>query len=207
MTPSSASRAARAWFPRADAAVDESVATHPGLKALAENARALSFDAAAAAAPFKPRVSLDLMGTRNENAGGTKGPTADATAMVNLTYNLYRGGADQAALESARALLNEARLRQEESRRLIEQGVRVAFNAHDISAARLPQLEDAANAAAEGRKSFDDKFEAGDVQLIDRLTIEDQLFQARGALVTARFAVLLSHYQVLGAMGRLHTSL
>ncbi len=191
----------------ADAAVDESVATHPGLKALAENARALSFDAAAAAAPFKPRVSLDLMGTRNENAGGTKGPTADATAMVNLTYNLYRGGADQAALESARALLNEARLRQEESRRLIEQGVRVAFNAHDISAARLPQLEDAANAAAEGRKSFDDKFEAGDVQLIDRLTIEDQLFQARGALVTARFAVLLSHYQVLGAMGRLHTSL
>ena len=68
--------------------------------------------------------------------------------MVNLTYKLYRGGADQAALESARALLNEARLRQEESRRLIEQGVLGAFNAHDIALARLPQLEDLADAAA-----------------------------------------------------------
>ena len=54
---------------------------------------------------------------------------------------------------------------------------------------------------------IEDRFEAGDVKLINRLTIEDQLFQAQGALISARFAVLLSHYQILGAMGRLRTSL
>ena len=152
-------------------------------------------------------ASLDLMGTRSENAGGVKGVTGDATAMLTMTYNLYRGGADKAQLEASRALLNEARLRQEESGRLLEQGVRVAFNAHDIALARMPQLEDGLKSAEDGRRSFDDRFEAGDVKLLDLLGIEDQLFQAAGGVVSGRSAVLLSHYQVLGAMGRLRSSL
>lgn len=147
------------------------------------------------------------MGTRSENAGGAKGLNGDATAMITLTYNLYRGGADKAQLEATRALLNEARLRRGESMRLIEQGVRVAFSAHEVSLARMPQLEDALKSAEEGRKAFDDRFEAGDAKLIDLMGLEDALFQAAGGVVSGRSSVLLSHYQILGAMGRLRSSL
>ena len=191
----------------ADAAVSEALTTHPGLKALGESVRSLEFDLRAAGAGGYPRVSLDLMGTRSENAGGVKGPTGDATAMLTLTYNLYRGGADTATQNATRALLNEARLRQDESGRLIEQGVRVAFNAHDVSTARLPALEDALKSAQDGRKAFDDRFEAGDAKLIDLLAVEDALFQAAGGVVSGRTAVTLSHYQILGAMGRLRAAL
>jgi adhesin transport system outer membrane protein len=191
----------------ADAAVAEALATHPGVKALAENVRSQEFDLRAASSTSYPRISLDLMGTRSENAGGVKGVTGDATAMITLTYNLYRGGADKAQLEAARALLNEARLRQEESGRLLEQGVRVAFTALEISKTRMPQLEDALKSAEEGRAAFDDRFEAGDVKLLDLLGLEDQLFQAAGGVISGRSAVMLSYYQVLGAMGRLRSSL
>ncbi len=145
----------------ADAAVSEALASHPGVKALAENVRSMEFEVRAASATSYPRLSLDLMGTRSENAGGVKGVTGDATAMITMTYNLYRGGADKAQLEAARALLNEARLRQEESGRLLEQGVRVAFNAQEVALARMPSLEDALKSAEEGRATFDDRFEAG----------------------------------------------
>ncbi len=191
----------------ADDAVAEALKSHPGLKALAESARALEFDVRAAGATGYPRVSLDLMGTRSENAGGTKGPTGDATAMLTITYNLYRGGAEKATLDATRALLNESRLRQEESGRLVEQGIRVAFNAHDVSQARMPALEDALKSAQDARKQFDDRFEAGDAKLIDLLGVEDQLFQASGGVVSGRTSTTLSHYQILGAMGRLRSSL
>lgn len=191
----------------AEAAVSEALATHPGVKALAENVRSMEFEVRAASATSYPRFSLDLMGTRSENAGGVKGVTGDATAMISMTYNLYRGGADKAQLEAARALLNEARLRQEESGRLIEQGVRVAFNAHEVALARMPSLDDALKSAEEGRAAFDDRFEAGDAKLLDLLGVEDQLFQAAGGVISGRSAVLLSHFQILGAMGRLRSSL
>lgn len=188
----------------ADAAVSEALASHPGVKALAENVRSTEFEVRAASATSYPRLSLDLMGTRSENAGGVKGVTGDATAMITMTYNLYRGGADKAQLEAARALLSEARLRQEESGRLLEQGVRVAFNAHEVALARMPSLEDALKSAEEGRAAFEDRFEAGDAKL---LGVEDQLFQAADGVVSGRSTVLLSHFQILGAMGRLRSSL
>ena len=106
--------------PQAEDAVAEATQSHPGLLAAA-NIRSLQLDLRAAGAAFLPRVSLDLAGSRNDNAGGVEVPTADFTALFTLTYNFYRGGADRAAIEASKALLSEARLRQEETRRLIEQ--------------------------------------------------------------------------------------
>lgn len=85
--------------------------------------------------------------------------------------------------------------------------MRVAFNAHEVALARMPSLEDALKSAEEGRATFDDRFEAGDAKLLDLLGVEDQLFQAAGGVISGRSALLLSHFQVLGAMGRLRSSL
>ena len=85
--------------------------------------------------------------------------------------------------------------------------LRLSFNAHEVALARMPSLEDALKSAEDGRLSFDDRFEAGDAKLLDLLGVEDQLFQAAGGVVSGRSAVLLSHFQVLGAMGRLRSSL
>lgn len=85
--------------------------------------------------------------------------------------------------------------------------MRVAFTAHEISIARMPQLEDAEAAASESIRSFEDRFQAGDAELLDRLAAEDAAFQATAGVISGRFAVLLSHYQIMGAMGHLRGSL
>ncbi len=186
-----------------ETAVADALLSHPALRAAAENIIALEHDLRASGSPFLPRFSLDFTGTRNENAGGVEAPTSDATAMFTVTYNFFRGGADKAALESAKAILAESRLRLDESRRLIEQNARVAFNAYRIATDRISQLQDGAVAAAEAAEAFQSQFALGDRTLLDRLTVEDQQFAAETGLLNGRAAVTLGHYQVLAAMGRL----
>jgi hypothetical protein len=111
--------------------------------------------------------------------------------------------ADKAALETAKALLMESRLRLEETRRLIEQGSRVAFNAYQIASDRMPQLSEALAAADEAAEAFPGQFELGERTLLDRLAVEDQMFAAETGILNGRAAVVLAHYQVLAAMGRL----
>ena len=187
-------------------AVAQAVSGHPSLRAAADNIRSLESDLRAAGAPFLPRVTFDVTGTRNNNDGGVVGPGGDVTAMVTMTYNLFRGGADKAQVEGAKALLAEGKLRLDEQRRTIEQSVRVAFNAFTQAKQRLPQLEDAAKGTAQNREAFQGKFDLGQQTLIDRLTVEDQYFQANSAFTAAKFAVMIGHYQVLASLGRLRTA-
>ena len=100
-------------------------------------------------------------------------------------------------------MLAESRLRLDETRRLIEQGARVAFNAYRIASDRIPQLEDGAVAAVEAAGAFQGQFDLGERTLLDRLAVEDQVFAAETGILNGRAAVLLGHYQVLAAMGRL----
>ena len=190
----------------AEDAVAEATTSHPSLLAAAENVRSLQLDLRAAGAVFLPRVSLDLVGSRGENAGGVEAPGGDFTAMLTMTYNFYRGGADRAAVETSKALLSEARLRQEETRRLIEQNAWVATNAYEVANARLPQLQDAAGAAATAQEDWVNQFDLGEATLPDRLGVEDQVFAAETALVSGEIAVVLAHYQILAAMGRLRNA-
>ena len=183
--------------------VADALQSHPSLRSAAQNITALEHDLRAAGAPFFPKLTLDITGTRNENAGGVEAPSSDTTLMFSIAYNLYKGGADKAALETAKALLMESRLRLDETQRLIEQGSRVAFNAYQIASDRMPQLSDALAAADEAAEAFPGQFELGERTLLDRLAVEDQMFAAESGILNGRNAVVLSHYQVLAAMGRL----
>ena len=187
----------------AETVVADALQSHPSLRSAAQNITALEHDLRAAGAPFFPKLTLDIAGTRNENAGGVEAPTSDTTAMFTITYNFYKGGADKAALETSKALLMESRLRLDETRRLIEQGSRVAFNAYTIASERISQLEEALVAATEAAAAFPGQFDLGERTLLDRLAVEDQVFTAETGLLNGRAAVVLGHYQVLAAMGRL----
>ena len=189
--------------PTGEDLVTEALLGHPSVLSANQNIRSLEFDARAARAVYSPLVTLRLNATRNENAGGTEVPTADVTAMFNLSYNFYRGGADKAAIETSNALLNESRLRLDATRRQIEQSAWIAFNAYHLAQSQLPQLEEAAEAGRQALEDYAGQFEMGDRTLLDRLTVEDQAFAAETGLVNGKIGLLLGHYQILASLGRL----
>jgi len=186
-----------------DMAVAAAVETNPQLSAAREAARASSFDAEAAEAPFQPRFALQVQGSRNENAGGTPGPNTDASALVVMTYNLYRGGADTARLGAAKARRVEAQQREYEARRTVEQTTRFAWSAYTVASERVPQLQDQVKLTDSALAAYYEQFQLGKRTLLDVLNGENEVFQARAALVDAEVALMIAQHQVLAATGRL----
>jgi adhesin transport system outer membrane protein len=193
--------------PSAEDAVLDLVHTSPSVQASRRTILARENDIGAARASFLPRVSLELRGSRGENAGGSKGPSNDFTALVIIDYNLFRGGGDTARLRSAKALRSEARNREYEARRLIEQNTRLSFVAYEIARDRVPLLLDQVEATESALEAYYEQFQLGERSLLDLLDVENEAFGARAALLNGRIDLLTSQYRILASVGRLLSSL
>ena len=155
------------------------------------------------ARPFLPRVDLELAGRRDENTGGIEGPNADFTAKLVMTYNLYRGGGDTARRRQTRSLLAEAQQREGEIRRLVEQAIRVSYNAYQIALDRIPVLESHVASSKRALDAYYEQFNLGERTLLDVLNVENEVFGARSNLANGEFAVLTGYYRILASTGRL----
>ena len=193
--------------PSADHAVDEAVANNPTLRAAGANVRASGQDLASTRSAFRPRVSFELVGTRNENVGGVNGPNTDVAAQFVLTYNLYGGGGDTARKRQAAIRIMEARFREAETRRLVELATRSSFFGLETGRDRLPQVQQRAAAAQKVVTAYVQQFALGQRTLLDLLDVQVELFQSRVDLVTSEINVLVSEYDVLARIGRLLDSL
>ncbi len=157
----------------------------------------------AAKSPFLPRVDLQLLGSRTQNVGGSPGMSSDHVATFNFTYNFYRGGGDTARLQSSKLSLAESRARFLEAKRLIQQTLRISFNAWNTARTQLPSLESRVEASQGALDSYKEQFSLGKRTLLDVLNAENEVFGARSALAEGRSTVLLAQFQVLAAMGTL----
>ncbi len=157
----------------------------------------------AAKSPFLPRVDLQLLGSRTQNVGGSPGMSSDHVATFNFTYNFYRGGGDTARLEASKASLAESRARLMEAKRLIEQTLRISFNAWNTARSQLPSLESRVEASQAALDSYKEQFTLGKRTLLEVLNAENEVFGARSALAEGRATVLLAQFQVLAATGTL----
>ena len=190
-----------------DSAVKVAMGNSPTVNTAVANVAAMKKELASARASLMPRLSLDLGGVRNENAGGVKGPNNDFTAQLVLTYNLFRGGGDGARIRSTSALMREATLRELEARRTVEATTRFSYHALMTARDRLPTLRDHVSASEKVVKAFTEQFKLGKRSLLDLLDVEGELFQAKGALINGEVALMVAHYRVLATMGELRKNM
>ncbi len=186
-----------------DVALAAVAENNPTLAAAAAETRARAKDAQAARAPFFPRVTFEVEGSRSQNIGGVAGPNNEATAMVVLNLNIFQGGAKSARLDAARARLSEARLRENESRRRVEQNVRNSYAAFMTARERIPILESHVESSERALDAYSQQFILGRRTLLDVLNVENEVFGAKASLLNGEINELLSQYQILTALGRL----
>ncbi len=189
------------------AAVDEAIAAasegNPALRAASDETRAREKDVGTARSPFFPRLTLELEGSRNQNIGGIEGPNNEATAMVVLNFNIFRGGSKNARLDASKARLAEARQREDETRRVVEQNVRNSYTAFQTSRERIPVLESHVDSSERALDAYAQQFTLGRRTLLDVLNVENEVFGAKASLLNGEVNELLSQYQILTAMGQL----
>ena len=180
---------------------------NPGLKAAEAELEAAIAARRQARGAFHPRFDLELGATRNDDTDGSPGPNEDETAVIRMTYNLYRGGADRARSRETEAREFAARETVNQNRRLVEENVTVIWNELEDIRMRLQFLEAHVKSTEEVLVVYNEQLSLGKRTLLDLLDVQNELLRAKVAHVSGRYAERLAEYRVLAATGQLLDSM
>jgi adhesin transport system outer membrane protein len=181
--------------------------SHPALQIAYAELEAAQAAHQQANSTFMPRFNLELGITDNQNLDGVNGNNDDMTAMLRMRYNLYRGGADRAHSQETAQQVGAAQEMIRKIQRLLEEETFLAWNGLITTRARLDHLEKHVKSTEEVLESYKEQFKLGQRTLLDVLDSENELFNARTALVSAQYAEMLNILQVLKSMGILLKSM
>ena len=156
---------------------------------------------------FQPRVDLTLGATRNDNMDGSPGPNDDQTAVLRMSYNLYRGGADKARLTEAVVRISSAEQGLIALRRSITKDVSLLWNDIEDLGLRLEYLQVHVTATEEVLEVYLEQLAIGKRTLLDVLDIQNELFRARSGLVSAEFQLRIAEFRLLATGGQFLESL
>jgi|WetSurMetagenome_2_1015567.scaffolds.fasta_scaffold36825_2 outer membrane protein, adhesin transport system len=176
---------------------------HPTLKAFQSELEAAQAAHDQARAPMMPRLDLELEASKNKNLDGIDYKNDDARAMLKFRYNLFKGGVHHARMKETAERLNLAKENLIRAQRSLEEETRLAWNALQTVGKRLNYLQQQVFSAEAVTYSYKQQFRLGQRSLLDVLDSESELYNAKSALISARYTESFGFYRLLAAMGRL----
>ncbi|MFT5211815.1 MAG: adhesin transport system outer membrane protein [Flavobacterium sp.] len=176
---------------------------NPGLKASELELEAAIAGKRLARASFHPRFDLEVGATRNDDADGTPGANDDETAVIRMSYNLYRGGGDKARVNEAQAREYVAREALRSVRRAVEEDVTLIWNELDDILVRLEYLEAHVVSTEEVLTVYNEQLSLGKRTLLDLLDVQNELLRANTAYLTGQYSARFARYRVLASTGSL----
>ena len=187
--------------------VSVALSNNPNIKAIEAEVQAAISGRKQARGVFFPRFDLELGATRNDDTDGSVGPNDDETAVVRMTYNLFRGGADRARLNEAEAQEFAVRESLRSARRAVEEDTTVVWNELQDIVVRLKYLKAHVDSTKEVLSVYREQLTLGKRTLLDLLDIQNELLRSQIVLVSGQYAEAFARYRVLASTGNLLASM
>lgn len=184
-------------------AVQTALANNPGIHAAEAELEAAIAGRKQSKGSFYPRLDLEVGATRNDNLDGLPGANDDESALVRMTYNVYRGGADRARLNEAEAREFAARENLRSNQLAIEEDVTLIWNELQDILVRIEYLEAHVKSTEEVLSVYREQLALGKRTLLDLLDIQNELLRAKIAKTSGDYVALLARYRVLASNGQL----
>ncbi len=184
-------------------ALELALANNPGLKAVEAELEASIAGRRQAKGVFFPRFDLEIGATRNDDTDGSLGANDDESAVIRMTYNIYRGGADRARLNEAEAREFALRESVRSSQRAVEEDVTLIWNELQDILVRLEYLDAHVKSTEEVLSVYIEQLTLGKRTLLDLLDVQNELLRAQISKVSGDHIALLARYRVLASTGRL----
>jgi adhesin transport system outer membrane protein len=186
-------------------AIDAALHAHPSVKEAEANVALASAANAGAKAALSPRVDLEMASSRSNDL--IRGQVNDRSVMLRLRYNLFRGGADSARVAETGYQVQESGDVLNRVRTEVQENASLAYNANVTARERLEMLQQYVTSSAATREAYLKQFSIGQRSLLDLLNSENEVFNARQAYATGKYAQLAGAYRVLASMGELLSTL
>jgi len=181
----------------------EMMSNNPYLKSAEADVESAEAQYEVAKSPFYPRLDGVLAVGANNNISGEEGHDNNWRAGVEVNYNLFRGGADKARLQSDAYKINQAMDIRNNALRQLNENMSLSWNAMLNARQQTPYAREYAETTTRVRAAYQDQFGLGQRTLLDLLDSENELYTANSRYVEVRYTEEYSMYRVLANMGDL----
>lgn len=144
-----------------------------------------------------PLLELRASQGLNRNQDGVDGNYRKGLVQLALSYNLFRGGSDAARTRAVGEQLNAAFNLRDKACREIRQETRIAQNDLLKLSEQIKYLDQHQLSTEKARDAYRQQFDIGQRSLLDLLDTENELFEAKRALVRAEVDQLAAQIRVL----------
>jgi len=186
-----------------DQAIEMARANNPSLIGAQESESAAKSDVAQAKGGLLPTVELQGSASNNEDFNFDDSQSSTLQALVQVNIPIYQGGAQYSRIRQAKHTHSQSRLQVAEAERSVVQTATNAWqNLKTAQATIISDLEQvrANEIAYEGVRQ---EAQVGSRTTLDVLDAEQELLDARVALVRSQRDELVTAYQLLSAIGGL----
>lgn len=160
-----------------------------------------AFDVAYSA--LLPTVNVQVSAFRNSNQAFPGFSESGGQVLGNISFPLYQGGSEYAAIRQARQQEIQARKQLEDQRRTAVQAATAAWEQLAAARASIASNRSAVRANEIAVEGLEREALVGSRTTLDVLLGVQSLLQAQTALVQALATLVISSYQVAQAVGRL----
>lgn len=168
-----------------------------------ENVRAIQAQLNVRRSAFQPKLEARLRDANGRNLDGTIGRNSNNVAELVLSWNLFNGGSDMARVRQFSNALNNAKDLRDKSCRDVRQTLSIAYNDARKLVDQIKYLNLQAQATEKARDAYRKQFDIGQRSLLDLLNSENELYQAKRALINANYDREIANARVYNATGGL----
>jgi|GEM_PF-5768975 len=177
--------------------------SHPSIKSAYGDIKEAKSQYKVALAALYPKVDFVLSASKNRNLDGLVGANNDKVAMVRATYNLFRGGSDNAHIRETAYQVQEAYEVKNKALVDLKESLRLSWNAYKSAAARLGPLRRHVAASQLTRGAYNEQFKLNKRTLLDLLDSQNELYQSQNDYTRGQMEEVFSRYRIINGMGKL----
>ncbi len=186
-----------------DLLIDQALTDHPAMRVAQSNIEAAQSDHRRSLKTRYPNLDLRLATEYGDDLDGLDGNTEETSIVLNLSYNFYRGGRNDAEQQKKISAVYEQKEFAARVRRQVINTLRLSWTADDLLVQQLKFLNAHVVKAGQTVDSYKEEFFIGQRDLIDLLDAENELNTARNQYTEAKYDSLGARYRVYEGIGRL----
>ena len=186
-----------------DGAVKIAFAENPAIVSAFHSVDAAELAVKVAEAALGPNVSLQALVSGQNDFKVSNDQLLNAQVTATLTMPIYQGGAEYAAIRQAKETLGQQRLLADQVRDAVRQAVVASWGNLDASKAQILAAQAQISASEVALNGVREEAMVGQRTTLDVLNAQQDLLNARVALVSAQHDRVVNSYALLQGVGRL----
>jgi TolC family type I secretion outer membrane protein len=186
-----------------DLLIERALIEHPAMRVAESNVAAAQSNHRRSLKTRYPNVDLRLATEYGEDIGGLSGNTEETSLVLNLSYNFYRGGRNDAEQQKKIDEVYEQKEFAARVRRQVINTLRLSWTADDLLQRQIKFLNAHVIKSGQTVESYREEFFIGQRDLLDLLDAENELNTAKNQYTEANIDSMGARYRVYEGIGAL----